>query len=87
MPNASVKQRIAADIASAEAGALGLEAFGKNFAKNLSSLEKMPYPLVQQGRVIALQLEHAGWSEDEGLLVQRDPLYERVRAWLTTVPE
>ncbi len=85
--NASIKQRIAADSEAVEAGTLALADFSKTLAVNLAALESMPYPLVQQGRSIALHFEQASWSEDEGLKVQRSSLLDQLKSWLDAIPE
>lgn len=86
MSNETLVARIEVALACVRDGNMAASELAQIVRANGTALEAMPYPLVQEMRSIAMDLDIAQWYDEDGCLPDRDKVLNQTEAWVAKLP-
>ncbi|GGY89338.1 hypothetical protein ACFFTM_14445 [Pseudoduganella plicata] len=86
MSNRTLIERIESGLADIRAGKISARTFAEIVRNNGRALEGMPYALIREFELLALELEIADWYVEDGFSPELAPLLVKTQAWLAMLP-
>lgn len=86
MSNESLVARIEFAASQCRAQKLAARELAETLRGNGRAIEAMPYALIKEMESIALDLDIAEWTDEDGFLPDLTVVLEQLEAWLKQVP-